>query len=492
EAQKEDSELWSVVQIMKKDLSFAEEPEAVLDRQERVMRKKTIPLVKVHWKNHPEREATWENEEMMRTFYPHFFSCIGGVWMHPRQLPTLTARITDEIRQNENNENNGNRRNTRRINTEGSGNDGNAPPTDIHVWLERFQKQKPQTFSSASTPVEAENWITHIEKIFEVLGCGDQFKARLATYKLEGDAHSWWRSYKQAKGGDTYAATLPWNDFVTSSFCSISRTLRKKSVNESTNRFEERAKHFKWGLNDFILDKILNIEFTDVAQVANAARNVKIFRDRPKNEGNNKRDRDGHRIRPSDTPAQGSNQRAYDRRDSDRYGNGGRYGNKDRYGNNGGRSDRQGSDKHGNGSDKRDYASSPSCTICGKLHPGKACHRATGACFECGEVGHLAKDCKKGSTSSKGNKNNKPQATSGRVFALTTKQAGNAPVTFSKHLKVPPIPLDNALSLSTPMRNNVIISHQFRNCPLSVGEDIRFANLLPLEISDFDIILGMD
>nr|GFC23841.1 zinc finger, CCHC-type, retrotransposon Gag domain protein [Tanacetum cinerariifolium] len=70
---------------------------------------------------------------------------------------------------------------------------------------------------------------------------------------------------------------------------------------------EEQTKHFKWGLNDFILDRILNTEFTDVAQVANAARNVEIFRDRPKKEGNNKRDRDGHRIRPSDTPAQGSN-----------------------------------------------------------------------------------------------------------------------------------------------------------------------------------------
>nr|GFC53396.1 hypothetical protein [Tanacetum cinerariifolium] len=67
-------------------------------------------------------------------------------------LPTLTARITDEIRQNKNNENNGNRRNARRVNTEGSGNDGDAQPTDILVWLERFQKQKPQTFSSASTP----------------------------------------------------------------------------------------------------------------------------------------------------------------------------------------------------------------------------------------------------------------------------------------------------------------------------------------------------
>ncbi|GJY92626.1 putative nucleotidyltransferase, ribonuclease H, partial [Tanacetum coccineum] len=59
---------------IREDLSFAEEPEAILDRQERVMRKKTIPLVKVLWKNHPEREATWENEEMMRTDYPHFFS----------------------------------------------------------------------------------------------------------------------------------------------------------------------------------------------------------------------------------------------------------------------------------------------------------------------------------------------------------------------------------------------------------------------------------
>ncbi|GKA76321.1 hypothetical protein Tco_0782782, partial [Tanacetum coccineum] len=126
-------------------------------------------------------------------------------------LPTLTARITDEIRQNENNENNANRRNVRRVNTRGLGNDGDTQPTDIHVWLERFQKQNRQTFSSASTPVEVENRIAHIEKIFEVLGCDDQFKTRLATYKLEGDAYSWWRAYKQAKGGDAYVVTLSWN-----------------------------------------------------------------------------------------------------------------------------------------------------------------------------------------------------------------------------------------------------------------------------------------
>ncbi|GJY11217.1 putative nucleotidyltransferase, ribonuclease H [Tanacetum coccineum] len=43
-----------------------------LDRQDRVMRNKTIPFVKILWRNHPEREATWETEESIRTSYPHF------------------------------------------------------------------------------------------------------------------------------------------------------------------------------------------------------------------------------------------------------------------------------------------------------------------------------------------------------------------------------------------------------------------------------------
>ncbi|GJU86330.1 putative reverse transcriptase domain-containing protein, partial [Tanacetum coccineum] len=288
---------------------------------------------------------------------------------------------------------------------------------------------------------------------------------------------------------------------------------------------EEQAKHFKWGLNDFVLDRILNTEFTDVAQVANAERNIEIFRDRSKNEGNNKRDKDGHRIQPSETPSQGSNQRAYDRRDSDRYGNSGRYGNRDRYGSNRGRNDKQGSDRQGNGSDRRGTGTQRAWRdqdqqAWGQQYGRKACHRATGACFECGEVGHLAKDCKKGSTSSRGNRNNKPHATSGRVFALTTDQVANAPGTvsgtlymydhdvfilfdtgathsvvslaFSKHIKVPSTLLDYALSISTPMKNNVVIGHEFRDCPLCFDDKIRSANLLPLEMSDFDIILGMD
>nr|GEV75672.1 hypothetical protein [Tanacetum cinerariifolium] len=53
------------------DLSYVEEPEDILDRQDRVMRNKTIPFVKILWRNHPEWEATWETEESIRTSYPH-------------------------------------------------------------------------------------------------------------------------------------------------------------------------------------------------------------------------------------------------------------------------------------------------------------------------------------------------------------------------------------------------------------------------------------
>nr|GEZ91954.1 putative nucleotidyltransferase, ribonuclease H [Tanacetum cinerariifolium] len=52
------------------DLSYVEEPEAILDRQDRVMRKKTIPFVKILWRNHPERESHLRN----RGVYPDFLS----------------------------------------------------------------------------------------------------------------------------------------------------------------------------------------------------------------------------------------------------------------------------------------------------------------------------------------------------------------------------------------------------------------------------------
>ncbi|GAV59055.1 Chromo domain-containing protein [Cephalotus follicularis] len=55
------------------DLSYNEQPVEILDYKEQVLRSKTIPLVKVLWRNHKVKEATWELEEMMRQEYPHLF-----------------------------------------------------------------------------------------------------------------------------------------------------------------------------------------------------------------------------------------------------------------------------------------------------------------------------------------------------------------------------------------------------------------------------------
>nr|GFC84389.1 zinc finger, CCHC-type, retrotransposon Gag domain protein [Tanacetum cinerariifolium] len=46
----------------------------------------------------------------------------------------------------------------------------NPSPVTIHTWLERFNMQKPRSFEEAIAPVDAENWISHMEKIFDVMG----------------------------------------------------------------------------------------------------------------------------------------------------------------------------------------------------------------------------------------------------------------------------------------------------------------------------------
>ena len=52
------------------DLTFEEEPVQILARDVKVLRRKSVPLVKVLWHNHGREEATWEAEETMRQQYP--------------------------------------------------------------------------------------------------------------------------------------------------------------------------------------------------------------------------------------------------------------------------------------------------------------------------------------------------------------------------------------------------------------------------------------
>ena len=58
---------------VQEDLSYAEEPKAILAREVKQLRNKQVPLVKVFWQHHGREEATWEPEATMRSQYLQLF-----------------------------------------------------------------------------------------------------------------------------------------------------------------------------------------------------------------------------------------------------------------------------------------------------------------------------------------------------------------------------------------------------------------------------------
>ncbi|XP_039025449.1 uncharacterized protein LOC120158739, partial [Hibiscus syriacus] len=55
---------------LRPDLSYEEEPIQILERDERVLRNRRIPMVKVQWSNRGPSEATWETLESMEAQFP--------------------------------------------------------------------------------------------------------------------------------------------------------------------------------------------------------------------------------------------------------------------------------------------------------------------------------------------------------------------------------------------------------------------------------------
>ena len=55
------------------NLGYEEKPTSIIDRQVRQLRNKSIPMVKVEWKEHYGKDATWEMEEEMRIRHPELF-----------------------------------------------------------------------------------------------------------------------------------------------------------------------------------------------------------------------------------------------------------------------------------------------------------------------------------------------------------------------------------------------------------------------------------
>ena len=67
---------WDSV-LLDENLSYEEEPVAILDREVRKLRSREIASIKVQWKNRPVEESTWEKVADMQERYPHLFTDSG-------------------------------------------------------------------------------------------------------------------------------------------------------------------------------------------------------------------------------------------------------------------------------------------------------------------------------------------------------------------------------------------------------------------------------
>nr|GFC99301.1 hypothetical protein [Tanacetum cinerariifolium] len=152
---------------------------------------------------------------------------------------------------------------------------------------------------------------------------------------------------------------------------------------------EEQAKNFQWGLRRSTLNHLMCIQFTDVAQVANAARNYEILHERDDDgaERPDKRQKSGDRHQPTTQQSSHRNHgHNHDRHGSDRRGSGDNHHSNNNYSGNNNRGPSEG-------------YSYPVCTTCRHRHPGEY-RRAAGIYFRCGQPGHLQKDCKKNTAAS--------------------------------------------------------------------------------------------
>ncbi|XP_057248359.1 uncharacterized protein LOC130590296 [Beta vulgaris subsp. vulgaris] len=196
--------------------------------------------------------------------------------------------------------------------------------------------------------------------------------------------------------------------------------------------------------------------------------------------------------------------------------------------------------------ENRNQRQVPRCNKCNKQgHWARDCRKGTDQCYRCGKQGHIVKDCpvqeqrghnvnNHGFTRNQGNGQNStysgnannnrnpprgpPQA--GRVFMMQREEAeaddtvitGTFPVhsipgcvlfdsgashsfistAFSRTLNAKPCPKFSAMSVSIPNGESISCDVMYRNCPILIGGYEFLVDLVQFELTDFDVILGMD
>ncbi|KAL4324432.1 hypothetical protein GQ457_11G024800 [Hibiscus cannabinus] len=413
-------------------------------------------------------------------------------------------------------------------------------------------------------PCDAEHWLKHLQRLFVEMDYPVDRKVTAAVSLLSGEALDWWESVVESVS----ASRVTW-DFFRKSFedryigeeyyekCRQD-FLDLKQNNMTVNAYEMQflkllryagglvtnEKHkcdaFRKGLRLFIRERVALHHDTELSKLVARAKTAESNEALKKNERQHSVDRG---RRPYNAPAQSGSVNQFGKRPRD--------------------ADRLSRSRvepipsvapvvsGGGSSAPREL---PICSFRHKLHTGE-CRRKLGACFRCGSLDHIFRDCPQppsGSfatiqsqasvqtpTAGRGQGRHVPSgsATRGRpvqsrgaarsgdrqpvlVYATRTHEQRDEPdviagtfsifsisyfalldigsthsyvaSSVSGGLEISMGNTENVVTIHSPVGKPVSVTKIYNNCPLELQGEVFPANLMELPFGEFDLILGMD
>nr|GFB84030.1 putative reverse transcriptase domain-containing protein [Tanacetum cinerariifolium] len=299
------------------------------------------------------------------------------------------------------------------------------------------------------------------------------FKTRLVVYKFEGNALAWWKAYKQAKGGDTWLITLTWADFKKLFFLQFFPRAKQERLKREYHSIRQTNTETSTEL-PMLLATMRSFMRRMMRTLSDqtSGRGVVIGISRP--------------LSRVVTGATVIITTVMDRT-----------------------------------SEVVVTTTSVATTTTLAVTTGIPVMGVTRETEVISPTNlPILKDCKKNTTASTSGQADKKPGASGRVFAITEGHAANTSGTitgtlfiyghavfvlfdtgathsvissaFALRITTTHTLLDHVLCISTPIQDSIRITHVYRNLPLQFDEKIRAINALPLDMCEFDLILGMD
>nr|XP_009793995.1 PREDICTED: uncharacterized protein LOC104240808 [Nicotiana sylvestris] len=137
----------------------------------------------------------------------------------------------------------------------------------------------------------------------------------------------------------------------------------------------------------------------------------------------------------------------------------------------------------------------PICNTCGKRHPG-LCHLGTNSCFRCSQQGHFLRDCP---STKQNNGGNVAQSTNSAAHHNSQVEQGRGAAKSNNVGSGRNSLYALADRQDTEARGDVVTVGEsviarciYMGCPVKVHHRLTVADLVELEMLDFDVIMGMD